>query len=206
MSWYRAPLWDLWPDITSCRNVEVQVTLRLSVSMSWYQAPLWDLRPDTTSCRNVEVTLRLTVSQYVLVSSTLVGLVTRYYFVAMSKLLYDCQSVSQSVSMSWYRAPLWDLWPDITSSECRSYFMTVSQSVSMSWYRAPLWDLRPDITSCQNVELKVTLRLTVAQSVSMSWHRAPLWDLWPDIEKIAKNISKKRHWETKDRKLLTQWN
>jgi hypothetical protein len=28
------------------------------------------------------------------------------------------QSVSQSVSMSWYRAPLWDLRPDITS--CRN--------------------------------------------------------------------------------------
>jgi hypothetical protein len=23
MSWYRVPLWDLWPDITSCRNVAV---------------------------------------------------------------------------------------------------------------------------------------------------------------------------------------
>jgi hypothetical protein len=23
MSWYRAPLWDLRPDITSCRNVAV---------------------------------------------------------------------------------------------------------------------------------------------------------------------------------------
>jgi ribosomal protein L24E len=23
MSWYRAPLWDLWPDIISCRNVAV---------------------------------------------------------------------------------------------------------------------------------------------------------------------------------------
>jgi hypothetical protein len=30
----------------------------------------------------VEVTLQLTVSQYVLVSSTLVGLVTRYYFIS----------------------------------------------------------------------------------------------------------------------------
>jgi hypothetical protein len=30
--------------------------------------------------KKVEVTLRLTVSQYVLVSSTLVGLATRYYF------------------------------------------------------------------------------------------------------------------------------
>jgi hypothetical protein len=30
----------------------------------------------------VEATLRLTVSQYVLVSSTLVGLATRYYFLS----------------------------------------------------------------------------------------------------------------------------
>jgi hypothetical protein len=35
-----------------------------------------------------------------------------------SKLLYDWQSVSQSVSMSWYRAPLWDLLLDIIS--CRN--------------------------------------------------------------------------------------
>jgi hypothetical protein len=83
-----------------------------SVSQSWYRAPLWDLRPDIISCRNVtvwnllscfcgapsltrgreeeeeeeEVTLRLTVSQsvsqYVLVSSTLVGHATRYYFLS----------------------------------------------------------------------------------------------------------------------------
>jgi hypothetical protein len=38
--------------------------------------------------------------------------------VPKSKLLYDWQSVSQSVSMSWYRAPLWDLRPDVTS--CRN--------------------------------------------------------------------------------------
>jgi hypothetical protein len=40
-------------------NVEVKVTLRLtvsqSVSMSWYRAPLWDLQPDIISCRNVAV-------------------------------------------------------------------------------------------------------------------------------------------------------
>jgi hypothetical protein len=35
-----------------------------------------------------------------------------------SKLLYDWQSVGQSVSMSWCRTPLWDLWPGITS--CRN--------------------------------------------------------------------------------------
>jgi hypothetical protein len=33
-------------------------------------------------CVEVEVTFRLTVSQYVLVSSTLVGLATRYYFLS----------------------------------------------------------------------------------------------------------------------------
>jgi hypothetical protein len=35
-----------------------------------------------------------------------------------SKLLYDWQSVSQSVNISWYRVPLWDLRPDIIS--CRN--------------------------------------------------------------------------------------
>jgi hypothetical protein len=37
--------------------------------------------------------------------------------VRSSKILYNLQSVSQSVSMCWCRAPLWDLGPDITS--CR---------------------------------------------------------------------------------------
>jgi hypothetical protein len=58
-------------------------------------------------------------------------------------------TVSQSVSMSWYRAPLWDLRPDITCP--RSKLLYDWQSVSMSWYRAPLWDLRPDIISCRSV-------------------------------------------------------
>jgi hypothetical protein len=63
--------------------------------MSWYQAPLWDLRPDITSCRNVRyrrVVVDMSkskllydwrsLSQYVLISSTLVGLATRYYFLS----------------------------------------------------------------------------------------------------------------------------
>jgi hypothetical protein len=58
--------------------------------MSWYRAPLWDWRPDITSCRVLlseiwegqsYLTTR-SVSQYVLVSSTLVGLATRYYFLS----------------------------------------------------------------------------------------------------------------------------
>jgi hypothetical protein len=87
-----------------------------SVSMSLCRAPLWDLRPDITSHRNsskFKVTLQLTVgqsvSQYVLVSGTLVGLPVG--IARSSKLLYDWRSVS----VSWYRAPLWDLRPDITS-------------------------------------------------------------------------------------------
>jgi hypothetical protein len=37
--------------------------------------------------------------------------------ISKSKLLYDWRSVSQSVSMSWYRASLWHMWPDITSCQ-----------------------------------------------------------------------------------------
>jgi hypothetical protein len=39
----------------SSHIVEVEVTLRLTVSMPWYRVPLWDLRPDIISCRNVAV-------------------------------------------------------------------------------------------------------------------------------------------------------
>jgi hypothetical protein len=56
----------------------------------------------------VEVTLRLTVNQYVLVSSILVRLATR---VRVTLRL----TVSQSVSMSWCRAQFVDVWPDIDS-------------------------------------------------------------------------------------------
>jgi hypothetical protein len=36
-------------------QVEVEATLRLTVSMSWYRVPMWDLQPDIISCRNVVV-------------------------------------------------------------------------------------------------------------------------------------------------------
>jgi hypothetical protein len=46
-------------NITHYVEVEVEVTLRLTVSQSvstcWYRVPLCDLRPDITSCRNVAV-------------------------------------------------------------------------------------------------------------------------------------------------------
>jgi hypothetical protein len=105
MSWYRAPLWDFQPDITSCSNVAVWnlrscfcwvpcltggrvCNLQCNHSMvrvaqnpkscftvSFESPPAWRARWG-------EVTLRLTVSQYVLVSSTLVGLATRYYLLS----------------------------------------------------------------------------------------------------------------------------
>jgi hypothetical protein len=71
-----------------------------------------------------------------------------------SHVVTDGQSVSQSISTSWYRAPLRDLRPDITR---RSKLLYDWQSISTSWYRAPLWDLRPDIISCRNVAAR-TLR------------------------------------------------
>jgi hypothetical protein len=48
MSWYRAPLWDLWPDITSCRNVAA-LKLKFLVSgsclerMTRFFFPVWQL-------------------------------------------------------------------------------------------------------------------------------------------------------------------
>jgi hypothetical protein len=72
-----------------------------SVSMPWYRAPLWDLRPDITSCLKVAVLFRYITRLYPFTDRS-------------SELLYDRQSVRQSVSMPWYRAPLWDLRPDIT--------------------------------------------------------------------------------------------
>jgi hypothetical protein len=124
-----------------------------SVSMSWYRAPF----------------LGLATRYYFLSECCCLKLAVLFLWGALSgertglsklKSLYDWQSVS----MSWFRAPFWDLRPDITSCRnvvvwnlrscfyrCRSYFTTDSQSVNMSWYRAPLWGLRLDITSCRNV-------------------------------------------------------
>jgi hypothetical protein len=47
-------------------------------------------------------------------------------YVRSSKLLYDWRSVSQSLSMSWYRAPLWDLRSDIAS--CRNVVWNLRSS------------------------------------------------------------------------------
>jgi hypothetical protein len=123
MSWYRAPL---WPDITSCQSVAI-----------------WDLRsciywaPSLTRGR-VSKSKLLYDWQYVLVSSTLVGLATRYYF------LSKCAVWNLRSCIYWA--------PSLTRGRVsNSKLLYDWRLVSMSWYRAPLWDLRPDITSCRNV-------------------------------------------------------
>jgi hypothetical protein len=173
MSWYRAPLRDLRPDITTCRNVEV--SLRLTVSQSWYRAPLWDLRPDVTSCQNVEVevTLWLTVSQSVLVSSTLVGLASRYYFLSeycrsRSYFMTDWQSVSQSVSLGiehpWGTCNqillpvgmsklLYDCWYVLVSSTCCTYI--VIQCVHK--VHSGFWKMVYYIALCVSLNVGVTI-------------------------------------------------
>jgi hypothetical protein len=227
LSWYRAPLWDLRPDITSWRDVTVwnlQTSKLLydwqSVTMSWYRIPLWDLRPDITSWRDVTVwNLQRSkllydsesVSNYVLVSSTLVVLANRYYFLSecyclklakvkvtlrmkacqsvclgiehpcgtcdqillpvriasSSKLLYDWQSVSTS----WYRAPLWEFPVRIARSSKLLYdWWWVSQYVLVSSTLVGLATRYYFLSECYCLKLakvKVTLRMKVCQSVSL---------------------------------------
>jgi hypothetical protein len=97
--------------------------------------PLW--REDGSV--EVEVTLRLTIDQYVLVSSTLVGLAIRYYF------LSECCCLKFAVLF------LWGALSDERTGLSKSKLLYDWRSISMSWYRAPLWDLRLYITSCRNV-------------------------------------------------------
>jgi hypothetical protein len=267
MSWYRATLWDLRPDITFpwskllcnwqsvCLGIEHPcgtcdqillfhgrsyfTTAGQSVSMSWYRAPLWDLRPDITFprskllCNWQSVCLGIeypcgtcdqillfhgrsyfaTDSQYVLASSTLVGLATRYYFSMVEVTLRP--PVSQSVCLGIeHPCGTWDqillpvamlLWGvllyknAIPTSQETHYASTTEPNllmlfrgggkrcllwgeftlrlkVSQSWYRAPLWDLRPDIT-CPRSKLLYDC-WSVSQYVLVS---RTLWDLRPDI-------------------------
>jgi hypothetical protein len=133
MSWYRAPLWDLQPDITTvgmllseiyffyfceassltrgrvcnlqCNHLMVRVAQNsqpyFTVSSEtpptwrawfWYLYPPWTGWPSYTPGHLVPFTSSQSkskllydwqsASQYVLVSSTLVGLATRYYFLS----------------------------------------------------------------------------------------------------------------------------
>jgi hypothetical protein len=75
------------------------------------------------------------VSQYVLVSSSLVGLATRYY------VLSECCCLKFAVLFLWGT-----LSDEKTGLQSWSYFRTDSQSISMSWCQAPLWGPWPDFT------------------------------------------------------------
>jgi hypothetical protein len=120
-------------------EVEVEVTLRLTVSMSWYRVPMWDLRPDITSWRNVTVwNLRSCIcGAPSLTIGRICNLQCNHSIVRVAQNPKPYSTVSSETPPTWSRS--------------RSHFTTDDQSVSMSWYRAPLWDLRPDITSCRNV-------------------------------------------------------
>jgi hypothetical protein len=89
----------------------------------------------------------LSVSQFVLVSSTLVGLATKYYF--LSECCY-LNFLSQSVCLG-IEHPCGTCDQILFPVGMLLSEFSVNQSVSMSWYRTPLWDLRPDITCCRNV-------------------------------------------------------
>jgi hypothetical protein len=78
MSWCRAHIVDNWPDIASFSRVWV---------WNFLSCLLWGTLSDERlglSFARVRVTLRLTVSQYVLVSSSLCGRMTRYCFLFKS--------------------------------------------------------------------------------------------------------------------------
>jgi hypothetical protein len=133
-SWCRAPLWDPWPDFTFSILFFQKIALLFVLGR-----PLWREDesvicsaicqwPESRRTHNHTLLSHLRLMGSLSVASyNTQGLRWKYsnppphrdvhYINRSSKLLYDCQSVSHSVSMSWCRAPLWDLQPDITS--CR---------------------------------------------------------------------------------------
>jgi hypothetical protein len=121
-----------------------------SVSMSWYRAPLWDLRPDITCPRSKLLYDCQSVSHYVLASSTLVGLATRYY---LSKVEVALRlPIGQSVCLG----------IEHPCGTCDQILLPVGMLLSEIWGLVsaghPLW--RED-------GFEVTLLLTVSRSVCL---------------------------------------
>jgi hypothetical protein len=128
------------------------------------------------------------VSQSVLVSSTLVGLATRYYFLSeycrsRSYFTTDSQSVTQSVLVS----------STLVGLATRYYFLSecccLKFAVLFVW--GALSDERPGLSFVSHSlviwsKFKVTLQLTVTQSASMSRFRAHFVDVWPDIASFSR--------------------
>jgi hypothetical protein len=180
------------------------------ISLSSYRALLWDLRPDITSCRNVAVwnlrtcfcgTSSLTkgrvegrsyfttdgrsVSQYVLVSSTFVGLATRYYFLSECcclkfAVLFLCGALSDE--RTGLQFAVWSL-----NGPSRSETVTILYC--LNWDPPPTWRARfpylyppgagwPSYTPGHRVKerrVKVKSRYdwrSVGRSASVSWRRA----------------------------------
>jgi hypothetical protein len=88
-----------------------------------------------------------------------------------SKLLYDWQSVS----MSWYRAPLWDLRPDIIS--CRN--VAVSNSQSCIYWMSSLTRGQVCNLQCNHSIVQVAQNpkpyFTVSSETPPTWGQAPVF-------------------------------
>jgi hypothetical protein len=113
MSWYRAPLWDLRPDITFCQNVAVwnfqscfcgapsltrgrvcRLSFSVISNLSVFTSSIYVTCVSQFEVFEVPYDWR-SVSQYVLVSSILVGLASRYYF------LSECCCLKFAVLFLW---------------------------------------------------------------------------------------------------------
>jgi hypothetical protein len=108
-----------------------------SLGLEFAVLSLWGALSDDRqglSFYRVRVTLRLTVCQYVLVSSPLCGRLTRYCF------------LFKSLGMEFVLLSLWGALSDERLrpsfvSQSQSHFTADSQSVSMSWCRAHFVDV-----------------------------------------------------------------
>jgi hypothetical protein len=182
MSWYRVPLWDLWPDITSSRNVAVW-----NLRSYFCEAPsLTRGRVCNLQCNHsmveVQVTLRLTVSQ-----SVCLGI--EYPCGTCDQILLPLGVlVSEICGLISVRRPLWredrSAICSVITQWSKSKLLHDCQSVSQ--YVLALWNLRPDITSCRNVAV-CNLRSCFCGAPSLT--RAPVCNLQCNhsVVRVAQN-------------------
>jgi hypothetical protein len=89
----------------------------------------------------------------------------KYFHSHWSKLLYDWRSISQSVSIYWYWAPLWDLRPDITP--CRNVAVWILRSCfcgAPSLTRGRVCNLQ-----CNHSMVRVAENFTVSSETPPTW-------------------------------------
>jgi hypothetical protein len=91
-------------------------------------------------------------------------------------------TVSQSVSMSWYRVPLWDLWPDIIS--CRNF--AVSNLRSCIYWAPSLTRGRVSNMQCNHSIVRVAQKpksyFTVSSETPPTWRARFLCWYPPETE------------------------